>query len=101
MTFGQARSFVALILAVAVALGGCGGVTPSTAGISSTVPDLAPASARPTIVPIPGHEVYGFVPYWEMDDSIVEHIAATDLTTLGLFSVTHRRNGELDDGQNG
>jgi spore germination protein YaaH len=45
--------------------------------------------------------VYGFVPYWEMDDSIVDHVGAIDLTTLALFSVTHRRNGELDDGQNG
>ena len=36
-----------------------------------------------------------------MDDSIVDHVDATDLTTLGLFSVTHRRDGELDDGQNG
>ena len=24
-------------------------------------------SALPTAVPIPGHEVYGFIPYWEMD----------------------------------
>ena len=52
-------------------------------------------------MPIPGHEVYGFVPYWEMDDSIVDHVGATDLTTLALFSVTHRRDGELDDSQNG
>jgi spore germination protein YaaH len=52
-------------------------------------------------VPIPGHEVYGFLPYWEMDASIVDHVEAIDLTTLGLFSVTHRRDGELDDGQNG
>jgi spore germination protein len=36
-----------------------------------------------------------------MDETIVEHVAATDLTTLGVFSVTHHRDGELDDGQNG
>ena len=29
------------------------------------------------------------MPYWEMDEAIVDHIAATDLTTLALFSVTH------------
>ena len=44
--------------------------------------------------------MYGFVPYWEMDDSIADHIGRTDLTTLALFSVTHRRNGALDN-QNG
>ncbi len=62
---------------------------------------LPPATVRPTIVPVPGHEVYGYLPYWEMDDAIVDHVGATDLTTLALFSVTHRRNGELDDDQNG
>jgi spore germination protein YaaH len=41
--------------------------------------------------------VYGYVPYWEMDDTIDDHIAATDLSTLALFSVTHRRDGRLDD----
>ncbi|HUP54732.1 MAG TPA: glycosyl hydrolase family 18 protein [Methylomirabilota bacterium] len=76
-------------------------MTPSAAGVRATAPDMAPATARPTIVPIPGHEVYGFVPYWEMDESIVDHVAATDLTTLGVFSVTHRRNGALDKSQNG
>jgi spore germination protein YaaH len=48
-------------------------------------------------VPVPKHEVYGYVPYWEMDDSIAAHIAQTDLTTLALFSVTHQRDGRLDD----
>jgi hypothetical protein len=101
VTLGRARSFLAAILLIALAVGACGGVTPSAEGVPVTVPNIAPATPRPTIVPIPGHEVYGFVPYWEMDESIVHHIGATDLTTLGLFSVTHRRDGELDDGQNG
>jgi hypothetical protein len=95
---GRARSLLAGILAVV--LGACGAVAPTGDGVRSTGPDVS-ATVRPTIVPIPGHEVYGFVPYWEMDDSIVDHIDATDLTTLGLFSVTHRRDGELDDDQNG
>ncbi len=101
MSLGGSRSILAVTLVVALAVGACGGVTPSTSGVPVTVPNIAPATPRPTIVPIPGHEVYGFVPYWEMDDSIVDHIEAIDLTTLGLFSVTHRRDGELDDGQNG
>jgi hypothetical protein len=84
-----------------VALAACGTITPSGTGLPVTQPVVPSATPRPTIVPIPGHEVYGFVPYWEMDASIVEHVGGTDLTTLGLFSVTHRRDGELDDGQNG
>jgi spore germination protein YaaH len=59
------------------------------------------AAPTPSPIPIPGHEVYGFVPYWEMDGTIADHIAATDLSTVGLFSVTHRKNGSLSTGENG
>lgn len=45
--------------------------------------------------PIPGHEVYGFVPYWEMDGSIADHLDGTDATTIALFSVTHTGKGGL------
>lgn len=55
----------------------------------------------PTPHPIPGHEVYGFVPYWEMDDAIAAHLRDTDLSTVALFSVTNKRNGTIDTGQNG
>lgn len=99
MTVGRARSLLAGLLALIV--GACGVITPTPDSVSMTDPTAAAVTPRPTPVPIPGHEVYGFVPYWEMDDSIVAHVAATDLSTLALFSVTHRRNGELDEGQNG
>jgi spore germination protein YaaH len=49
----------------------------------------------------PGRELYGFLPYWEMDDGIADHLAGTPLTTLGLFSVTHTRKGALNTGQRG
>ena len=88
---------IAIVLLVAL-FAGCGGTTPS-AERSGSDPAVAP-SPRPTVKPVPGHEVYGFVPYWEMDDTIAEHLAATDLTTLALFSVTHKRNGTVDN-QNG
>ena len=96
---GPARPVIAGVLALAVAA--CGTVGPSGSDAPVTGRTAASATARPTVVPIPGHEVYGFVPYWEMDASIVDHVAGIELTTLGLFSVTHRRNGELDDTQNG
>jgi len=99
MIAGRARALLACVLVVVA--GACGGVVPSGSGVAVTEPTVPSATVRPTIVPIPGHEVYGYVPYWEMDDSIVDHVGGTDLTTLGLFSVTHRRDGELDDEQNG
>ena len=55
----------------------------------------------PTPRPIPGHEVFGFVPYWEMNGDIAEHVAKTDLTTLALFSVTHTKTGTIDTSQTG
>ncbi len=51
--------------------------------------------------PAPKHEVYGYVPYWEMDATIADHLARTDLTTLLLFSVTNARDGSLDTTQDG
>jgi spore germination protein YaaH len=94
------RRLVIGLLAVLVAA--CGGMMPSGSAPSAR-PALVPSPAptRPaTPVPVPKHEVYGYVPYWEMDDSIASHVGGTDLTTLALFSVTHRRDGGLDD-QNG
>jgi spore germination protein YaaH len=63
--------------------------------------DARPPTRAPAPPPVPGHEVYGFVPYWEMDASLPEHVARTDLTTLALFSVTHRGDGSLSDRENG
>jgi spore germination protein YaaH len=65
---------------------------------SAAAPSDAIATAAP---PIPGHEVYGFVPYWEIDDTIAAHLRATNATTVALFSVTHASNGEIATSLNG
>ncbi|MEO8230348.1 MAG: glycosyl hydrolase family 18 protein [Chloroflexota bacterium] len=77
-----------------------GSTGPIAGGTSSGGAPAVP-TPEPTPVPTPGHEVYGYVPYWEMDASIAVHVAGTDLTTLALFSVTNKRNGTLDTAQNG
>jgi spore germination protein YaaH len=46
-------------------------------------------------MPAAGHEVYGFVPYWEMDDGIAAHLRRTALTTVGLFSITSTGDGAI------
>jgi hypothetical protein len=96
-----ATSTISVVLIAAI-LAGCGGTPPSSPGAGepaaqATGPDAGLPDPKPTIIPVPKHEVYGYVPYWEMDDSIADHIGRTELTTLALFSVTHRRNGTLDD----
>ncbi len=89
---------IATFALIAALVGGCATMTPSPSSAPATDVAIAPTStAQPSAIPVPKHEVYGFVPYWEMDDTIAEHIAATDLTTVGLFSVTHKRNGTIDE----
>jgi spore germination protein YaaH len=75
--------------------------TASTGSDANGSPTSGAPTPEPTPVPTPGHEVYGYVPYWEMDASIAGHLAETDLTTVALFSVTNKRNGSLDTAQNG
>ncbi len=101
---GVATRAISIVL-IALMLVGCGGTTPSgqrgpgsgePAALGSGLEADLP-TPRATVLPEPKHEVYGYVPYWEMDESIADHIARTELTTLALFSVTHRRNGKLDN----
>jgi Glycosyl hydrolases family 18 len=97
--------------ALVVVVAACGSpVTPSAGlgGSSSADPSsvLASASASAGLssaspVPAPGHELYGFVPYWEMDDTIAAHLAATPLTTVGLFSVSNTSKGAINTTQPG
>jgi spore germination protein YaaH len=99
----------AVLVAVAITLGFALGVPGSP---SSTSPSSAPSgssssglgaldSAAPTSHPVPGHEVFGFVPYWEMNGDIAVDVAKTDLSTLALFSVTNTKTGALDTKQLG
>ena len=64
-------------------------------------PATASSSPRPTVRPVPGYEVFGYVPYWEMNDDIAAHLARTKLTTLALFSVTHTKSGKIDTSKTG
>lgn len=98
---GAVARWIAVAVTAALLLA-CGGSPPSDRGIADPAagasgPGAGLPTPKPTVIPVPKHEVYGYVPYWEMDDSIADHIGRTDLTTLALFSVTHRRNGTLDD----
>ena len=72
-------------------------VDPTTPG-ASVLPE--PSSTRRSAPP-PGHELYGFLPYWEMRDGITTHLRDTPLTTLALFSVTHTPRGSLNETQRG
>ncbi|MFL5641844.1 MAG: glycosyl hydrolase family 18 protein [Chloroflexota bacterium] len=105
---GPALVAAAVVVTLAVALGpGSGKQTPSASpetAAGSQAPGqggIDAATSGPTTRPFPGHELFGFVPYWEMNDGIAEHLAKTPLTTLALFSVTHTKAGKIDSGQSG
>jgi spore germination protein YaaH len=105
----------AVVLAVTVVLAvltlGAGGSRPAGSGAPGATgasgsgeqagPIGGPATPGATVVPKPGHELFGYVPYWEMNAGITDHLAKTPLTTLGLFSVTNKRDGTIDTSQQG
>ena len=64
-------------------------------------PVAAAASGQPTARPLPKHELFGFVPYWEMNGDIAAHLERTPLTTLALFSVTTTKIGKINTSQLG
>jgi spore germination protein YaaH len=105
---GVGAVVVAVTVILAVLTLGAGGSRPSSsAGPSAgAVGPTGPVGSGgepgpPTARPAPGHELFGYVPYWEMDSGIADHLAKTPLTTLGLYSVTNRRNGSIDTTQQG
>jgi len=107
MTRRGASAGTLLVLSLGVSvLGACGPApAPSPTGgtLAWEVADGATVSAGPAATPrpAPGHELYGFLPYWEMDATIADHLAKTPLTTLVLFSVTDTAKGSLNTGQTG
>jgi hypothetical protein len=82
-----------------------GGPTSTSAALNSGEPGPSGegASLQPTPVPTPtprpelgGTELYGYVPYWQMSDTVATYLRSAPLTTLALFSVTARKNGAVD-----
>ena len=51
--------------------------------------------------PLGGTELYGYLPYWQMNDAVDAHLDSTPVTTIGLFSVNARRNGAINTNPQG
>ncbi len=97
------RAAIGLLVAIVIATTSACVPAPDRTPVASPSGSSSTGLATPTPTPPPagGHEVYGFVPYWEMDDGIAAHLRATTLTTLALFSVTNTRKGAIDTKQAG
>ena len=87
------------MLAVVLAAG-CE-AAPSTAPATPVAVAEQPSPAPSRAPTIPGHELYGYLPYWAMDDGIDAHLRELPLTTLALFSVTHTSRGRINASQPG
>jgi spore germination protein YaaH len=106
MTRRPMIGLVAVAAAVTIALVYTAVSSPPDPGLTvgagaSGQPSIGAPTPSPTPRPVPKHEVFGFVPYWEMNDGIAEHLAKTPLTTLALFSVTHTKTGTINTSQTG
>jgi len=99
---GQLAAVGLIVAILIVSVAACGRRPDGEPKASPTGASPSPtATPAPTPRRVPGHEVYGFVPYWEMDDGIAAHLRTTALTTLALFSVTNTSTGAIDTKQNG
>lgn len=108
---------VAVVVVAGVALsGGIGirfdAVPGASSAVSARPGPSASAGAAATLAPTPtpaptprpplgGTELYGYLPYWQMTDSMARYLRTTPLTTVALFSVAARRNGAIHTGMNG
>ena len=75
-----------------------------TSSVASGDPPIAVPTATPEPTPRPplgGTELYGYLPYWQMTETMVQHLDSTPLTTLALFSVSARRTGALNTSNTG
>lgn len=108
------RLLVLALLAILVAVGGLllsGGLGIVTAPGATTSPgawgaastDGTSTTQLPTIASTPtprpalgGTELYGFLPYWQMNAAVATYLQSTPLATVALFSVTARTTGAIN-----
>lgn len=106
----------AVVVVGGVALTGGGRIGPGAAPTATRAiladdsPDPGTGSPlpSPTLEPSPtprpatgGTELYGYLPYWQMNDAMATYLRSTPLTTIALFSVSARRNGSISTGNTG
>ena len=67
--------------------------SPISATVTAAIPSMRSTPA--------GTELYGYLPYWEMNATMAAYLPSVPLTTIGLFSVTATAAGGLQHGQLG
>jgi hypothetical protein len=67
----------------------------------AVIPTQAAAPIPTTPPPLGKTELYGYLPYWQMNDAMIAHLPDVPVTTLALFSVSASDDGTLDQTQLG
>jgi putative cell wall-binding protein/spore germination protein YaaH len=94
--FGRLRLAVLLVILAALP-------SSSAAAVATPAPSLAPTGRAASAAPLPegqfarrlSSEVYGYLPYWEIDAGTDAYLRYDLLTDIALFSVTVDGNGAL------
>ena len=86
---------VALLSASVLGLGGPGTALAATGSHAAAVAPVVEQAAAPTPKGLTG-EVYGFLPYWEIDSSVDAYLRYDLLTTIALFAVYYDAAGNLN-----
>jgi hypothetical protein len=92
---------VLVVLAGLALTGGLGPVRPGQSpdgsgklGLGSAAPSIAPTpTPRPEVG---GLELYGYLPYWRLNEATAAYVRDVPLSTLALFSVGANRDGSLN-----
>ncbi len=69
-----------------------GSAGPVAGGQSGVVPTPTP---RPEVG---GRELYGYLPYWRLNESTAAYVREVPLSTIALFSVGAKRDGSINTG---
>ena len=97
----------ALVVVAGLVLSGAfesrGGPPVGTAGPDGSA--VPPASGQSGVIPTPtprpelgGTELYGYLPYWRMNESTAAYVRDVPLSTIALFSVGAKRDGSINTG---
>ena len=96
---------VVLVVGAGLALsGGIGKGRPpgsSAEAGSSGASTIGPPTVAPTPTPRPevgGLELYGYLPYWRLNESTPAYVRDVPLSTIALFSVAAKRDGSINTG---
>ena len=87
------RAPVAVVGLLAALIGAIGAMPPGTAAATGPDPGIRPRASHRVAV---SHEVYGYLPYWRVDDGTVNRLDYSTLSTIAFFAVPIQRSGALD-----